>query len=215
MVFFRSAMVVSKSLSEIATPSSSALVTLSQSSSANSGAGTASTPKSAAAAAAVISTFMVHPSGMPAAAVRDRASAMAGSFAVLVDLGLQLPDRAVETRQRLGALIALVEAFVDDDAERLDQPEPLAKGGAQRGGIVAALGRRIGLVDQHLHALGHALALVGARRGGGAADHGCEHERSPHRMDRDHGVSSTRRAAHYRERPCLSRRRRDRRVRFS
>src|SRR5262245_32186704 len=212
MVFFRSAMVVSKSLSEIATPSSSALVTLSQSSSANSGAGAASTPKSAAVAAAVIS---IRPFVRPAAAVRDRASAMAGSFAVLVDLGLQLPDRAVETRQRLGALIALVEAFVDDDAERLDQPEPLAKGGARRGGIVAALGRRIGLVDQHLHALGHALALVGARRGGGAADHGCEHERSPHRMDRDHGVSSTRRAAHYRERPCLSRRRRDRRVRFS
>src|SRR5262245_32598230 len=149
---------------------------------------------------------MVHPFGMPAAAVRDRAPAMAGSFAVLVDLALQLPDRPVEARQRLGALVALVETFVDDDAERLDQPYSLAEGGAQRGRLVAALGRRIGLVDQHLHALGHALALVGTRRHGGAADHGRELERSPHRMDHDHGVSSTRRAAHYREGACLSRR---------
>src|SRR5262245_53058790 len=120
MVFFMSAMVVSKSLSEIATPSSSALVTLSQSSSANSGAGAASTPRSAAAAAAVISTFMAHPFRYAGGRGRRSAPAMAGSFAILVDLALQLPDRPGETRQRLRALVALVEAFVDDDAERLD-----------------------------------------------------------------------------------------------
>src|SRR5262249_22437358 len=91
------------------------------------------------------------------------------SFAIPVDLALQLADRAVEPGERLGALVALVEAFVDDDPERLDQPEPLAIGRAQPGGIVAALGGGVGLVDQDLHALGHGLALVG---GGGEAERG-------------------------------------------
>jgi hypothetical protein len=54
-------------------------------------------------------------------------------------LGLQLPDRAIEARERLRPFVALVETFVDDDAERLDESETFGIGRAQTGGIVGAL----------------------------------------------------------------------------
>ncbi len=77
-----------------------------------------------------------------------------------VDLALQLADRAVEAGQDLGALVALVHALVDDDAERFDEAEAFTVGGARFGRIAGALGRRIHLVDQGLDAPGHGLAFV-------------------------------------------------------
>src|SRR4029453_13644077 len=71
----------------------------------------------------------------------------------------QLPNRAVEARERLRARVALVETFVHDDAERLDQSEAFGIGRAQTGGIVGALGP-IGPFDQNPYAPGQPLPFL-------------------------------------------------------
>jgi uncharacterized membrane protein YfcA len=189
VAFLMSSMVWSRVFVATNCTSSSALTTVSQSSSARAGASAAS---SSAAAITAVHNFIAVPffSVVEIRRLLDGNFGRPGSFAILVDLGLQLPDRAIEARERLRAVVAFVETFVDDHAERLDESETLGEGRAQRSGIVAALGGGIGLVDQNLDAFGHGFAFVGLCRRSGKADRRRGHHSGSHGVAGDHAVSS-------------------------
>jgi hypothetical protein len=107
-------------------------------------------------------------------------------------LGLQLPDRAIEARERLRPFVALVETFVDDDAERLDESETFGIGRAQTGGIVGALLAGSDLSIRTLTLL-DGFAFVGLRRRRGKAERRRGHHSGSHGITADHAVSSARR----------------------